>query len=182
MNARIERAAKSKAAVNATNQDNIVVTNFDAERYQAPLTLRCAALLIDYLILIAAPVIALLTARASGARGAKLFDNAGYHTGWLIALLLLVTNFVILPVVAGRTIGKVVTGLQIVQKDGRNLTFAAAMLRHLVGYPLTILTAGIGFLFAIFDPKGRALHDLIAGTIVVQARRFAVRPSKTKLK
>jgi uncharacterized RDD family membrane protein YckC len=91
--------------------------------------------------------------------------------GWLIALLVLVTNFIILPVILGRTIGKFATGLRVVAQDGSNPTFAAAALRHLVGYPLTFLTGGLGFAFAAFNRKGRALHDFVGGTIVVRASR-----------
>lgn len=172
MSVRIETAGKKLMAVNnETNQETFRVVNFDAERFRAPFTLRCAALLLDYTILIAAPVVMLVMARASGLSGAKLFDNSGYYVGWLIALLLLITDFVILPVAVGCTIGKAVMGLRIVQKTGRNLTFQSAMIRHLIGYPLTLLTGGIGFLVAIFNREGRALHDYISSTIVVQANR-----------
>lgn len=181
MNRRLETVSnKPLAAAEKSDRQNIKITNFDAEQFRASFTLRCAALLLDYTILIAAPVIALMMTRASGVRGAKLFDNSTYHFGWLIALLLLITNFVILPTVSGRTIGKAIMGLQVVQKDGRNLTIGSAMIRHLIGYPLTILTFGLGFLFAIFNSKGRALQDYLAGTIVVQGRKFVVKPSKAK--
>jgi uncharacterized RDD family membrane protein YckC len=42
------------------------------------------------------------------------------------------------------------------------------MLRHFVGYPLSFLLFGIGFLMASFTVQGRGLHDIIAGTIVVR--------------
>lgn len=174
MDARLETAGDKPA------RETIKITNFDAERFRAPFTLRCAALLLDYTLLIAAPVVALMLARASGVRGTKLFDDSTYHAGWLVALVLLAANFIVLPMATGRTIGKAVMGLQVVRKDGRNLTVAAAALRHLVGYPLTILTAGTGFLLAIFNPKGRALHDYLAGTTVVQARKFRVKPAAEK--
>jgi uncharacterized RDD family membrane protein YckC len=32
------------------------------------------------------------------------------------------------------------------------------------------VTLGLGFLFAAFDPQGRALHDWLAGTVVVRSR------------
>ena len=179
MSARIEAAEKSLAVKNKPEAENITVIGFDAERFRAPFTLRCAAVLIDYLILIIAPVTALMMARAAGVPGTKMFDNQGYYVGWLISLLLLVTNFVILPAIFGRTFGKLAMGLRVTQRDGRNLTFTSAMLRHLVGYPLTILTAGIGFLLAVFNAKGLALHDLIAGTIVVKARPKIVRQNRS---
>ena len=33
-----------------------------------------------------------------------------------------------------------------------------------------ITTFGLGFLLAAFHPQGRALHDLLAGTVVVRSR------------
>lgn len=171
MSARIETANKALTKTAELELEKIRIVGFDAARFRAPFTLRCAALLIDYLLILAPPVLALMLSRSEGLSGAKIFDNQSYYVGWLISLLLLVTDFVILPVVAGRTIGKAAMGLRIVQKDGRGLTFASAMLRHLIGYPLTLLTGGLGFLLAIFNAKGRSLHDLIAGTVVVQASK-----------
>lgn len=172
MNANIETSTRqATVGKNTTSKEEIIVTNFDAARFRAPFTLRCAALLLDYTILIIAPVVSLIIARASGLTGAKLFENSGYNFSWLAALLLLIANFVILPVLTGRTIGKAVMGLHVVGKNGRNLTYQAALLRHLIGYPLTILTAGIGFLIAIFNSDGRALHDFLASTIVVAGSR-----------
>jgi uncharacterized RDD family membrane protein YckC len=43
-----------------------------------------------------------------------------------------------------------------------------ALLRHFVGYPLSILPVGLGFLMATVSPTGRALHDLISGTVVIR--------------
>ncbi|MDT5261586.1 MAG: hypothetical protein QOC61_590, partial [Acidobacteriota bacterium] len=61
-------------------------------------------------------------------------------------------------------------GLRIERKDGVPLSFGRSLVRHLVGYPLTLLTLGAGFLLAALHPQGRALHDLLAGTIVVRSR------------
>ena len=37
-----------------------------------------------------------------------------------------------------------------------------------MGYPLSLLPLGLGFLIVTVSPTGRALHDFIAGTIVVR--------------
>lgn len=171
MSARIETANKALAKTAEPELEKIRIVGFDAGRFRAPFTLRCAALLIDYLVILTPPVLALMLSRSEGLSGAKIFDNQSYYVGWLISLLLLATDFVILPVVAGCTLGKAAMGLRVVQKDGHRLSFASAMLRHLIGYPLTLLTGGLGFLLAIFNAKGRSLHDLIAGTVVVQASK-----------
>ena len=63
------------------------------------------------------------------------------------------------------------SGLRIVKMDGTGISFGTVILRNLVGYFLTVLTLGIGFLFAALGKNGRALHDLVAGTVVVYAKR-----------
>jgi uncharacterized RDD family membrane protein YckC len=149
-----------------------VIVNFDAARVKAPFLLRCGALLIDYIILIALPVLGLLLAEySSGDSGTKLFKNPLNSAGWLVALLLAATNFVVFPMIGGQSVGKFLTGLRIINKDGRAAGFAQLLLRHLAGYPLTILTLGLGFLWSAFNSKGRALHDLVAGTIVVYGQK-----------
>ena len=181
MSARLEKAAstaKAAAAAGTPNRNGRsgrvqeVIVNFDAARVKAPFLLRCGALLIDYIILIALPVLGLLIAEySSGDSGTKLFKNPLSSAGWLIAILLAATNFVIFPMLGGQSVGKFLTGLRIINKDGRAAGFAQLLLRHIAGYPLTILTLGLGFLWSAFNSKGRALHDLAAGTVVVYGQK-----------
>jgi uncharacterized RDD family membrane protein YckC len=93
------------------------------------------------------------------------------NTGWLIMLLLGLTNFVIFPMFSGQSIGKMLTGLRIVQKDGSPATFLQLLLRHTIGYLLTAATLGLGFLFSALNQKGRALQDLIGGTVVIYGKQ-----------
>jgi uncharacterized RDD family membrane protein YckC len=74
----------------------------------------------------------------------------------------------ILAGLTGKTIGKWTTGLRIERLDGRSPGIAWALLRHFIGYPLSLLPFGLGFLIVTVSPTGRALHDVIAGTIVVR--------------
>lgn len=146
------------------------------ERLRAPFALRCGALLIDYILVIGVLAFATLLARLSGegVRGSTFLLTAGYVAALAVALL----NHVLVAGLSGRTLGKWVAGLRIERRDGVPLSFGRALLRHLVGYPLTLLTLGTGFLLAAFNAEGRALHDLIAGTVVVRGRA-AARPVAT---
>jgi uncharacterized RDD family membrane protein YckC len=145
------------------------VSSTRLERLRAPFSLRCGALLIDYTLLAAILAFSTLLARALG--GDARWAGASVLTlGYLLALLAGILNFVVLASWTGRTLGKWVTNLRIERRDGTELSFARASLRHLVGYPLTLATLGLGFLLAAFNREGRALHDLIAGTIVVRGR------------
>lgn len=166
MSARVERGVSTRRI--RTEQ---VVVNFDAERLKAPFLLRCGAILIDYILIVSIPIISLLISRLTGVPDAKLLNNEFTNVGWLLMILLALTNLIIFPLFSGQSIGKMLTGLRIVSKDGNAPSFKQLLLRHFVGYPLTILTLGLGFLFAVLNQKGRALHDFLAGTVVIYGRR-----------
>jgi uncharacterized RDD family membrane protein YckC len=137
------------------------------ERYRAPFSLRCGALLIDYIVLAIIIAVCTLVARPLG--GSTRNTGSGLETfGMIIALVVLALNFGLLSVWRGQTLGKWATGLRIERINGRPLAWWRVLLRHFVGYPLSLLTLGLGFLVAAFSAQGRALHDLIAGTIVVR--------------
>lgn len=138
------------------------------ERLRAPFSLRCGAVLIDYIVLVGILAGATLLARITG------------DGGWATTTLLLVAyvtvaaaallNFVVLAAINGRTLGKWITGLHIERRDGTSLGFGGTLVRHVLGYILTLATFGVGFLLAAFNAEGRALHDLLAGTVVVRDR------------
>lgn len=153
--------ARSRAAVARRPEVNF-------ERLRAPFTLRCGALLVDYIIVVGLVAFATLLARVFGdGRSGSLLLTVGYLTALGVAFL----NLVVVAGFSGRTIGKWVAGLRIERRDGEPLSFGRALVRHLVGYPLTILTLGVGFLLAAFNSEGRALHDLLSGTVLVRSRR-----------
>ena len=134
---------------------------------QAPFALRCGALLIDYIALAAIVVFGTLIARMLGG-GARTAGNSAETLAFLIALLFAFLNLGVLPGLTGVTLGKWATGLRIERNDGAQIGIGRAILRHFVGYPLSFLLFGLGFLVATFTVRGRGLHDIIAGTIVVR--------------
>jgi uncharacterized RDD family membrane protein YckC len=150
------------------------------ERYRAPFSLRCGALLIDYLILAIIIAFCTLVARPLGG-STRAAGSTAETLGQMIALAVLVLNFGALAVWRGQTLGKWATGLRIESKDGGHLEWWRVLLRHFIGYPLSLLTLGLGFLLAAFNAQGRALHDLIAGTIVMRdagQRRARRKPAR----
>jgi uncharacterized RDD family membrane protein YckC len=68
--------------------------------------------------------------------------------------------------VAGRTFGMAVVGTRATRTDGSELGGWHAVLRVLA-FPLSFLLFGVGFLMILVNRDRRALHDLIAGTVVV---------------
>ncbi len=168
MSARIERTVPASAA-----RTEPVIVNFDAERLKAPFLLRCGAILIDYILLVSVPVVSLIIGRYYEYDGLKLLNSEVTNIGWLILTLLILTNFIIFPLFSSQTLGKFLTGIKIVRTDGSAPSVGRLLIRHLIGYPLTMLTFGVGLLFAILNSRGRALHDFLAGTVVVYGRRRA---------
>lgn len=124
-------------------------------------------MLIDYIVLVGIVAFSTLVSRLFGG-GARSTGSSAEIYGILIAVVMAVLDLGVLAGLTGRTIGKWATGLRVERTNGQLPGFGRAMLRHFVGYPLSFLTVGIGFLLATLTSRGRALHDLIAGTVVVR--------------
>ena len=136
-------------------------------RIRGPFSLRCGAILIDYIVLVAILAFSTLVSRLFGG-GARTAGNSSLTVGVFLVLAVAVLDLGVLPGLTGLTIGKWATGLRIRRSNGTELGIGRAFLRHFVGYPLSALTLGLGFIIAALNARGRGLHDLIAGTIVVR--------------
>ena len=166
MHARVEKTVPDKKS--KTEQ---IIVGFDAEQLKTPFLLKCGAILIDYILLISVPVISVLLGRMKGYDGARLLNSEISDAGWVVTLLLVLTNFFILPAFNGQSVGKMLAGLRITKLNGSPPGFGNLILRHLVGYPITLLTGGLGYLLQFFNKNGRSLHDFIGQTIVVYGQR-----------
>jgi len=69
---------------------------------------------------------------------------------------------------SGRTIGKAILGVMVVQADGSSLRARQAALRTIL-FPVSFMLFGIGFLIGLVRRDRRELHDLLAGTSVIYA-------------
>lgn len=144
------------------------IVDFSPERIKAPFLLRSAALIIDYMTLLVLPVGWLVLSKLLSETGTVATVGTAI---WVAGLLLFVANFFLLPLWRGQTLGKMLLGLTILRTDGRRVDLAGVIRRNLLGYAVTALTLGIGFLIAGVNTSGRALHDMIAGTVVVRGRK-----------
>jgi uncharacterized RDD family membrane protein YckC len=145
----------------------------------APFALRCGAVLIDYVLIATIFAFTTVMARPFGG-GTRTAGSTVETLGYLAAIVVAVFSFIVLAGLRGQTLGKWATGLQIARvSDGEPIGFGRAALRHLIGYALSFVTLGLGFLFAVFNPQGRGLHDFLAGTIVVRVRKRARTSSTT---
>ena len=69
---------------------------------------------------------------------------------------------------SGQTPGKSVMKLKVVHADGGNiLTPGQAIVRY-IGYVISSIPLGLGFLWVIWDPKHEGWHDKIATTKVIK--------------
>ena len=66
----------------------------------------------------------------------------------------------------GRTAGGALFGVQVLTDDGGDVSGRRAIARTLA-FPLSFLILGLGFLGILLGDQRRALHDVIAGTVVV---------------
>jgi hypothetical protein len=70
----------------------------------------------------------------------------------------------------GTTIGGTLCNLQVVRVDGREIDWATALVRALSCF-LSLIFAGLGFIWIAFDGERQAWHDKIAGTVVVRTAK-----------
>jgi uncharacterized RDD family membrane protein YckC len=68
--------------------------------------------------------------------------------------------------VSGRTLGMALVGLEVISKDGGGVSAGRALVRTLV-LPISVILLGLGILTILVDRNRRALHDMVAGTVVV---------------
>jgi len=84
----------------------------------------------------------------------------------VMPIVLPMVYFSIFHAVSGRTIGKLLMGLQVVSAANGLLTPGESFLRW-VGYLLSGLPAAAGFLWSVLDREHDAWHDKLAGSHVI---------------
>jgi uncharacterized RDD family membrane protein YckC len=72
----------------------------------------------------------------------------------------------------GGTLGKLLTGTRIVSSDGRKLKFWKAFFRNHIGYMVSGMLLGMGFIWILIDKERRGWHDQIANTYVVNVNKL----------
>ncbi|MEW6499863.1 MAG: RDD family protein [Thermodesulfobacteriota bacterium] len=84
----------------------------------------------------------------------------------LVPPLLGLAYFTVFSACGGQTIGKLLLGIRVVEREGGALSWGRAFLRA-VGQLASALPLGAGFLWALIDREGRAWHDHLAMSRVV---------------
>lgn len=92
----------------------------------------------------------------------------GFFVGGYLLYAIQAAYYIGLWGARGQTVGEMVLGLRVVAADGQPISFGKAAIRF-VGYAVSGLILGIGFLMIAFDSQQhRGLHDRIAGTLMVK--------------
>jgi uncharacterized RDD family membrane protein YckC len=139
---------------------------------------RLAALLIDSLFAGAAGfligfLIGIVVVASGGGdldRGWSALINVVSVFGWFLYFALMESSS------HQATVGKIALGIQVTDIDGDRLSFGRALGRNLAKL-ISAIILYIGFILAAFTERKQALHDMIAGTLVVKrGEQPAARP------
>lgn len=161
-------------------QTNIKTPEFVSIQFQlAGVGSRAAAFLLDTLILSTASFLILLTLLLIlyGSSDFWLLGEAFYSVPLAITIILLfVLNwsyFFLLEFFAGgKTIGKRVVGIRVIQENGHSITLLSSFIRNFLRI-IDSLPASyfLGIIMIFFHSKHKRIGDLVAGTIVIHERR-----------
>jgi uncharacterized RDD family membrane protein YckC len=137
---------------------------------RASIFVRFLALSIDIFILFLFYIMVFISALAGYVSGMEelSFSNLfGFFPVFLYSSSFIsLFYFTYLNMNGGVTVGKRAFGIKVVRRDGTELGFLRAFLRS-VSYIFSASIWCMGFIMAFFL-KGRALHDIIADTVVVE--------------
>jgi uncharacterized RDD family membrane protein YckC len=87
--------------------------------------------------------------------------------GWILSILISWAYFIVMTNNSQATIGKKAVGIIVVSTDLTPPTIGQIILRETVGRIVSGIILGIGYLMAAFTPRKRALHDMMASTLVI---------------
>ena len=142
-----------------SNEPNSI-TNLDVE-FAGPLR-RLYAFAIDIgILLMVIFVVGPIFGNSEG-----VFNVSNIQTG-IIDVFIFLAYFIVPTGIFGRTIGKWVAGISVVDEDGNKPGVAVAIPREVVGRFVATITFGIGIIWVVFDKNHQGWHDKMAGTYVV---------------
>jgi uncharacterized RDD family membrane protein YckC len=91
---------------------------------------------------------------------------------WLVVLVLLIYKAAMETSPRQASLGKLAFDLRVTSLGGERISFLRALARN-VALPLSAVILCAGFMMAAFTARRQALHDLIAGTLVVRSPHLA---------
>ena len=101
--------------------------------------------------------------------GEKFTDGTHQITGFELILLLLIiySYFVILEATTGKTIGKYVARIRVVDEDGKNIGWKKSVIRNFIRIIDFFILYLIAFFSILLSKQNQRLGDLVAKTYVI---------------
>lgn len=102
--------------------------------------------------------------------GESYWDSEGFAglLDFLVTFVLPIVISIWMWIRFAATPGKMALNPKIVNAHtGENMTTGQAIIRYL-GYIVSALPLGLGFLWITFDQRKRGWHDMMAGTVVIK--------------
>lgn len=120
------------------------------------------AFLLDYIILVFGLSL-IISVFSSGYYNEDSIYGPALVISWLYYALMESSN-------KKATLGKMALGIVVTDLNGNKISFGRATARYLCKF-LSGLIFAIGYIMAVFTDKKQALHDMIAGCVVVKKQR-----------
>ncbi len=143
---------------------------------RAGFLVRFVALFVDHLALgIIAWVLTIIVAPiigATAATGIPIVSWVAGAFGLVLGFILLFLQFLYfgwLWNANGQSFGMRLVNIKVLRRDGSRVSFLRGGLRGTIGYWISALVFGLGFIWAAFDARKEAWHDKLFDTTVVVA-------------
>lgn len=146
---------------------------------------RAAAFILDQLILTVVNIILFIIFLlvTKGMKSWGIFHNSESLPLAITIILYFIINggyfFAFEFFSGGKTIGKKVLGIRVIQENGHSLTLLSSFIRNLLrlidSLPVSYF---LGFIMMFFHPKHKRIGDLVAGSIVVHERKAKKKKKK----
>ncbi|HEY0504747.1 MAG TPA: RDD family protein [Lysobacter sp.] len=152
----------------------------DGEVVYAGFWKRYAAYMIDTFLL---TIVFAILGAVFGITGAELIRGEGVGTFaafYVVELALMALYFGWMHASVNQaTLGKLAVGIKVTDDDGQRISLARGIGRFFATI-ISSLTLCIGYILAGFTDRKRALHDMIASTLVVDRWAFTSQPERQR--
>lgn len=152
----------------------------DGEVVYAGFWKRYAAYMIDTVLLM---IVFGIAGAVFGVSGAWLVTGDGVGTFgafYLLQIALMALYFAWMHASVNQaTLGKLAVGIKVTDDDGERISLLRGIARFFATIPSSLILC-IGYLMAAFTDRKRALHDMIASTLVVDRWAFTSQPHRQR--
>jgi uncharacterized RDD family membrane protein YckC len=155
----------------ATGQAKAVSSAHAAVLPYAGFQLRAVAFIIDCVVMMSFLLVFFTIAFLPVAvAGGSHISDAESQWIWIVMLAYIPfvpASFFVLWALRGQSLGMIAVRIEVTDRDGEPLRSSRAAVRAVL-WPLSMLPLAIGGLPVLFDDERRALHDMVAGTVVLE--------------